>query len=68
MLRLRKLLRRINAWRDWDKFTCNRSKWYKIQVLFGRKHSPSFETWLVDAGYYGDVFNVHVASTKDNGD
>ena len=38
------MIKRYKKWKDWQKHNIN-SRFYKLLVLIGLAHSPSFEVW-----------------------
>lgn len=50
---MKKLINHIKRWNNWRKYNTN-AWWYKILVLLGICHSPSFiYWWSIKEGYLG---------------
>lgn len=47
---MRKLIARFRKWKDWKRY--NNMPWhYKLFVLLGICHSPTFEAWFFKKGH-----------------
>lgn len=42
---MRKLIDRFRKWKNWKKYS-NMPRYYKLFVLLGIYHSPTFEMWV----------------------
>ena len=42
---MHKLITRFRKWKNWKKYN-NMPEYYKLLVLLGVYHSPTFETWF----------------------
>lgn len=51
----KKLKKRFTKWKNWRAYT-NLSLWSQLMVLFGAKHSPSFDSFkiIIDFEDYKD--------------